>query len=134
MRGNKEKIQDYVECGLRNNGCKKKYAVGYIYWSKTTGAWDVSGRIGDKWLALNAENGDLGYPISTERKGLSNNGAFQKFEKGRIYWTSKTGAWAMVDGPIYQKWFSMGTEWSSLGYPTSDLITENGKKVATNRT
>ena len=69
-----------------------------------------------------------GLPISDANCTLVKSGCFQKFEKGRIYWTSKTGAWAMIDGPIYQKWFSLGTEWSTLGYPISDLITENGKK------
>ena len=105
-------------CNLKNNGCKQKYEVGYIYWTKNTGAWDVSGRIGDRWLAIGGEESILGYPTNTEGRNLVRGGAFQKFENGRIYYTPSTGAWD-ISGKIYTEWFNQGTEWSKLGYPTS---------------
>ena len=67
---------------------------------------------------IGKENSVLGQPISEERCGLVNDGCYQKFEVGRIYYTESTGAWD-ISGKIYAKWFELGTEWSVLGYPTS---------------
>ena len=163
------------KCGLIKNGCYRQYQVGRIYWTKTTGAWDISGRIYDRWFELGTEWSILGYPISSEnssgeqkdsngivyqqfehgriyyqsgktwvisewnqdkyeeigsgksvlkastsegRCGLKNNGCYQNFEVGRMYYSPTTGAWD-ISGKIYKKWFELGTEWSDLGYPTS---------------
>ena len=106
-------------CDLDNSGCYQAYEVGKIYWTNKTGAWDVSGRIGDRWELLGGEKSSLGYPISSEGKNLANGGAFQKFENGRIYYTRATGAWE-ISGKIYDAWYKQGTEWGALGYPTSE--------------
>ena len=113
-------------CERKGGGCYQNFSVGDIYWSENTGAWDVSGRIGDRWALLGREDGLLGYPTSTEGKGLINGGAYQKFEHGRIYWTKDIGAWE-ISGRIYEAWYEQGTEWGELGYPTSSEQTdENG--------
>ncbi|MBR6532280.1 hypothetical protein IKT64_00700, partial [Candidatus Saccharibacteria bacterium] len=106
------------KCGLINGGCFKKYEVGRIYWTKNTGAWDISGRIYDRWFSIGTEWSVLGYPISSEVRNLVGGGAYQKFEHGRIYYKKGIGAWD-ISGKIYAKWFELGTEWSDLGYPTS---------------
>ncbi|MBR3253413.1 hypothetical protein IKF85_01715 [Candidatus Saccharibacteria bacterium] len=114
------------KCGLIRGGCYKKYENGRIYWTKANGAWDISGRIYDRWFELGTEWSDLGYPISTETRNLKDGGAFQKFENGRIYYKKGIGAWE-ISGSIYKKWFELGTEWSDLGYPTSgEQKDENG--------
>ena len=91
------------KCGLANDGCFKKYEVGRIYWTEKTGAWDISGKIYARWFELGTEWGDLGYPVSTESRNLANNGAYQEFENGYIYYSPKTGAWDIKDD-IYKKW------------------------------
>ena len=42
------KVISEEKCGLVKGGCFKKYEVGRIYWTKNTGAWDISGRIYDR--------------------------------------------------------------------------------------
>ncbi|HEX4428326.1 MAG TPA: putative Ig domain-containing protein [Frankiaceae bacterium] len=37
-----------------------------IYWSRATGAWPVRGPIRSRWIALGAERGRLGYPITND--------------------------------------------------------------------
>ncbi|MDO4398733.1 MAG: hypothetical protein Q4C24_00330, partial [Candidatus Saccharibacteria bacterium] len=96
------------KCGLIRNGCFRKYEVGRIYWSSSTGAWDISGKIYQKWYELGTEWSGLGYPISTENRNLKDGGAFQKFENGRIYYKRGIGAWD-ISGKIYQKWYELGT-------------------------
>jgi len=73
------------ECGLARSGCKQQYEIGYIYWAPHTGAWDVSGGILTRWSAIGGENSIVGYPISTEKRGLVRGGVYQAFERGNIY-------------------------------------------------
>ena len=58
-----------------------------MYYSPTTGAWDISGKIYKKWFELGTEWSDLGYPTSGEQKD-SNGIVYQQFEHGRIYYQS----------------------------------------------
>ncbi len=106
------------KCGLIESGCYRKYEVGSIYWTVKTGAWDVSGKIGDRWKTIGAEKSIVGYPISSEYRGLINKGAYQRFKTGYIYYSPSTGAWE-ISGGIFDAWFKSGTEWGFLGYPTS---------------
>ncbi|MCV4803044.1 hypothetical protein OFC41_30945, partial [Escherichia coli] len=41
---------------------------GSIYWSPSTGAFEVHGAIRDKYAAVGWEAGILGYPLSNETK------------------------------------------------------------------
>ena len=79
-------------CGLVDGGCYQGFKNGNIYWSNTTGSWDVSGGIYYVYLAHGTEWGQLGYPISGEQVG-DDGVVYQEFEHGTIYWTSKNGAW-----------------------------------------
>ena len=92
------------KCGLTNGGCYRKYKNGTIYWSKATGAWDVFGGIYEAWAKAGAEKSSLGYPKSGEKKNAKG-ATYQEFEKGRIYWTSKNGAWIIADWAVdrYEK-------------------------------
>ena len=66
-----------------------------MYWHPTYGTWDVSGGILNKYIETGTEWGILGYPTSGEQ--IDENGlTFQQFEKGRIYWTAKKGAWVAM--------------------------------------
>ena len=156
----------------------QSFENGYIYYSPSTGAWDISGKIYARWFELGTEWSSLGYPTSGEQKdengivyqqfehgriyyragktwiindweqnryeeigaldsvlktpisdgrcGLIEDGCYRNYEVGRMYYSPSTGAWD-ISGKIYARWFELGTEWSSLGYPTSgEQKDENG--------
>jgi hypothetical protein len=114
-------------CGIPGDGCYQNFIHGNIYWSAATGAWDVSGAIGSKWIQLGAERSILGYPTSGETRGLKNSGAYQNFQIGRIYWSANTDA-NPVSGGIGNYWLKAGAEKSTLGYPTSgEKMNANGE-------
>ncbi|MFI9171523.1 FG-GAP-like repeat-containing protein [Streptomyces lincolnensis] len=57
--------------------------------SSTTGAWPVRGGIQDRWNALDAENGWLGFPTSAEYEVAG--GKRADFENGYIRWNRTSG-------------------------------------------
>ena len=90
---------------------------GSIYWSSDTGAWEVHGRIRDKWVELGQEGGPLGFPVANEAQLVD--GASSQFEGGLISWSPETDAHE-VRGAILDVWAVTGLEGGSLGYPLSD--------------
>lgn len=93
------------------------YENGAIFWRRDLGAWWVHGAIYDKYRALEAEAGFLGYPITDETATADERGRFNHFERGSIYWHPVTGAFE-VHGDIRAKWQSLGSE--AFGYPVTD--------------
>lgn len=90
-----------------------------IYWTPATGAHAIYGDIKLKWDSLGFERG-YGYPITDETGTPDGIGRYNQFTDGRaIYWTPTTGARAIY-GVIKQKWDSLGSERSFLGYPRTD--------------
>lgn len=100
-----------------NGGVYQKFRGGHIYWSSKTGAWSTHGAIHKKYVELGAEKSLLGFPVSGEIK--VSGGVYQKFEKGYIYWSGKTGTWS-VRGGILSRYLSLGAGRGRLGFPTSD--------------
>ena len=94
---------------------------GSIYWSPSTGAWEVHGSIRGKYLALGWERSFLGYPLTNENTTPDGIGRYNHFQGGSIYWSPGTGAWE-VHGLIRAHWASLGWERSALGYPISDEL------------
>lgn len=92
---------------------------GSIYWSPSTGAWEVHGSIRGKYSALGWERSFLGYPLTNETTTPDGIGRYNHFQGGSIYWSPGTGA-REVHGSIREKWSSLGWERSALGYPISD--------------
>jgi hypothetical protein len=72
----------------------------------------------DVRAAWSADRPALGEPISVESPTADGTGRRTEFEHGTVYWTPRTGAWA-VSGPIAATWRGQGSERSVLGYPTS---------------
>jgi hypothetical protein len=91
---------------------------GSIYWTPSTGAFEVHGVIRDEWKVLAWEAGPLGYPISDELQTPDMKGRYNVFERGSIYWTEATGAHEVL-GVIRDKWKELGWEAGALGYPIS---------------
>jgi hypothetical protein len=68
-----------------------RYSVferGSIYWSPSTGAHEVHGRIRDRWQELGWETGALGYPTSDEHDVPE--GRRSDFQRGSITWNAQT--------------------------------------------
>ncbi len=94
---------------------------GSIYWSPSTGAWEVHGAIRNKYASLGWERSFLRYPLTNETTCPDGVGRFNHFQGGSIYWSPSTGAHE-VHGAIRAHWASMGWEKSVLGYPISDEL------------
>ncbi|SFO89605.1 LGFP repeat-containing protein [Amycolatopsis arida] len=60
-----------------------------IYWTPTTGAWEVHGAIRQKWASMGWERSYLGYPISNEQAFEA--GRRSWFQGGRIDYIARTG-------------------------------------------
>ncbi|MBR5046543.1 hypothetical protein IKX73_02880 [Candidatus Saccharibacteria bacterium] len=107
------KFLTYGNCGLVNNGCYQAFETGYVYWTKKTGAFDVSGGIFQAYFKTGSEWGEYGYPTSSEKKH-KNGLVYQTFENGSIYWDIKTGAWP-IRSFAEEKWLELGGVNSKLG-------------------
>ena len=94
---------------------------GSIYWSPSSGAFEVHGEIRNKYAALGWERSILGYPLTNETATPDGVGRFNHFQGGSIYWHPATGAHE-VHGAIRAFWASIGWERSALGYPVSDEL------------
>ena len=70
---------------------------GSIYWSPTTGAHEVLGRIRDKWKDMGWEAGLLGYPISGEYAVTG--GRRSDFQHGSLVWRSANDTVSMDSSP-----------------------------------
>jgi len=94
---------------------------GSIYWTQKTGAHEVHGHIRNKWAALGWEKSALGYPLSDELATPDGLGRYNRFQRGSIYWTEKTGAHE-VRGAIALLWDQLGGADGKCGYPTTDEV------------
>ncbi|MFJ4168024.1 GDSL-type esterase/lipase family protein [Paenarthrobacter sp. NPDC089714] len=108
--------------GLRNGGSKQVFERGAITSSPGTGAQRTSGAIHLAWVRSGTDSGYLGYPVTGERTGLPDGGAYQVFERGFIVWSAASGAHPSM-GAIRGRWRESGLEGGELGYPTSDEAT-----------
>ena len=68
---------------------------GSIYWTPSTGAFEVHGAIRDKWATLGWETSFLAYPITDETGTPDGRGRYNQFEHGSIYWSPSTGAFEL---------------------------------------
>ncbi|RVW02157.1 alpha/beta hydrolase-fold protein [Rhodococcus xishaensis] len=101
------------------DGLVQGFDIGAMYWTRDTGANAVLGLIMGKYAEMGFENGWLGFPQTSEVP-IKDNGRFNRFQNGNIYWSPASGAWAVQNGPIFDAWASEGYENGRLGYPISD--------------
>ncbi len=86
----------------------------------------VSDEIFDKYVQAGGTSGPLGLPKGPERDGPQD-GEYQEFAGGAIYWNSTTGA-HIVSGDIRTAWYEQGGAAGRFGYPTSDEVSVDGGK------
>ena len=84
-----------------------RFQRGSIAGHDGTGTHEVRGAINDKWLALGAEQGLLGFPLTDEQGAADGTGRFNDFQRGAIYWHPETGA-SEVHGDIEARWKQLG--------------------------
>jgi LGFP repeat-containing protein len=102
-------------------GRYQEYSGGAsIYYSPTTGAHLLYGKIRDKFIALGREKGPNGYPTSDETDTATHTGRLNTFQHGAIYYHWERTQAFSVHGLIYGKWSAQGLEGGALGYPISD--------------
>jgi uncharacterized protein with LGFP repeats len=77
--------------------------------------------IKEKWDSTGGIDGTLGIPYDESKKTIKNDGYYQRFQHGSIYWKSNIGAFE-VHGGVESTYNKMGYEASYLGFPTSDTI------------
>lgn len=107
------------EVATPDGGRYSVFEKGSIYWTDTTGAFEVHGVIRDKWSELGWEAGFVGYPITDEQTPPDGVGRYSVFQGASIYWHPDFGAFE-VHGRIRDAYAAEGWEAGRLGYPTSD--------------
>ena len=112
------------EMKLSDGGRYQQFEKGRIYWSRDTKAWEVSENIGDKYIEMGAQSHFFGYPVASPVKIPS--GAYQAFQKGRIYWSSETNT-QTVHGGIQAYYLGLGGHLSRLKLPISGESKSNGE-------
>jgi SpoIID/LytB domain protein len=90
---------------------------GNVYWSSKYGARVVQGAILTKYVSTGGPS-KWGFPTTNELSA-PNKGRSSRFEKARIYWSSKHGA-HVVYGAILEKYIELGGASGKLGMPISD--------------
>ena len=109
--------------GLSGNYCSSYGNRNfYLYFTDWFGdpSMSVSGPIGERYHAIGGVS-NLGKQTSRQICGLKNDGCYQTFQYGVIYWTEATGAWE-TRGGIYGRYREVGLEHGPYGYPTSGEI------------
>ncbi|MGV9614236.1 LGFP repeat-containing protein [Nocardia xishanensis] len=109
-------------------GSFNHFQGGSIYWSLGTDAHQIGGAIRDKWGAYGWEGGALGFPITDEAAAAADDGRYNLFAGGAIFWSARTGA-HIVWGAIRDDWIRAGAEKGRYGYPTGDEYDYQGGKA-----
>ncbi|WP_436786727.1 arylsulfotransferase family protein [Yinghuangia sp. YIM S10712] len=110
-------------------GTQQEFERGSIYHTAETGAHTVSDIFRDKYRAMGAERGSLGYPKTDQFTVGNPSTPEQRFEGGVL--VSGAPGW---NGPVYAltgaigvKWIAMGGLSSPMGLPKSDVQTTPDK-------
>jgi len=110
-------------------GSAQRYQHGRISYSSATGAIETRGSVGRRYAALGAEESPLGFPVNQEGSVASGKGVRQRFEHGRIFWSSQTGAWE-VYGNIDDRYRALDRTDGVLGFPLSGRTEVKGDRGA----
>ncbi|WP_422390231.1 hypothetical protein [Arthrobacter sp. N1] len=107
-----------VQCGLVGGGCYQNFVNGAVIWSSASGAAvSLNGQIRSAWLASGAQNGALGYPKAAQVCGIRDNGCYQSFQNGEVFWSTASGAAISKAGVIRTAYRGAGAENGALGFP-----------------
>ena len=96
-------------------GRASRFQRGRISSSPSTGVALLRQQAAARFAALDAEAGPLGFPTADDRV-LPDGGTAAVFQRGRISWSARTGAWE-TRGDIATAYAALGGETGVLGYP-----------------
>ena len=102
----------------------QKYENGYIVGNDKYGYYISMGKIRDVWAQQGYEYGSLGFPKSNVLSNSSSGIEWQEFENGFIVGNKSHGYYISM-GKIRSVWAKQGYEFGSLGFPKSNVITDN---------
>lgn len=109
-------------------GEAQAFQGGSIYYNDVEKqSYFVNGLVGSRWAELNWEKGVLGFPQTDELTAPDGIGKLQRFEKGHIYYTPKTGAKEILNGPVWDEFARLGYE-TKLGYPTGIAVATQDRR------
>ncbi|MDI2126935.1 PQQ-dependent sugar dehydrogenase [Yinghuangia seranimata] len=97
-----------------------RFEAGSIYWTPSTNAHEIHGDIHTKWLALGAEQGPNGYPVTDEGTTANGRGRYNNFQNGAVYWLNSTIGAQSVHGYVFDEYAALGWDSSVLGFPLTD--------------
>ena len=104
-----------------NRGKGQWFQNGFIWYSATTGAHGLWGKVNDRFLANGNVKGYLRYPTSEPMPVGDGRGTYATFERGRIYASTTTDGFD-VHGAILDAYLNTyGGPQGTLGYPISEL-------------
>ncbi|HWJ98459.1 MAG TPA: twin-arginine translocation signal domain-containing protein [Acidimicrobiales bacterium] len=104
-----------------NRGKAQWFEKGFIWYTPTTGAHGLWGKVNDRHIANGHVKGYLRYPTSEPMPVGDGRGTYATFERGNIY-ASTTTAGFQVHGAVLDAYLNTyGGPQGSLGYPTSEL-------------
>lgn len=93
----------------------------FTNWFGSTRGYEVHGGILDGYNSAGGAR-VLGNPTMNESCGLKDQGCYQVFDRGVVYWTKALGGHAVRKGKIHQRWLELGLEYSVLGYPVGNQV------------
>ena len=105
-------------------GRAQRYQRGRISSKAGTGTRETVGAIATRYVAVGAEEGALGFPVSRPIP-LPDGGRASRFERGRISWRAATGAFE-VRSPLSALYEALGAETGALGYPLTGTVAVAG--------
>lgn len=114
-------------------GRLSKFQYGTIYWSPSSGAYEVHGEIGRLYNELGGPKGTMGFPVTNETAHGSSGICYNDFQKGIIIWKSGIGAKAINDLRLYLGMVRCGSMDDGIGFfkkdTTAELVTYSTVKV-----
>jgi uncharacterized protein with LGFP repeats len=109
-------------------GSTQAFQGGVVYSSNVTGAFSLAAQVLSSYLAVGAEAGNLGWPVSDVYVITANGGGTaQGFQHGSIYYSPAAGAFPVYEPMRSTYWAALG-EGGYLAWPTSAAtgFTANG--------
>jgi hypothetical protein len=113
-------VTDLVSAG-DDRGKTQWFETGFVWYTPTTGAHALWGKIADRYIANGHVKSYLQYPTSEPKAVGDGRGTYATFERGRIYASTTTDGHD-VHGAMLTAWLgTYGGPTGTLGYPTSEL-------------
>ena len=103
------------------------YAGGNIYWTATTGAYEVHGGLLDEYRRAGGPEA-VGYPTADTRTSGNGVWRYTNLETGRLYYKRNGGDTVGIYDPFFTKHEKLSGIYGSLGYPLSNARRSGDKR------